>query len=142
MFRYLIETADSAILHHAFVQSCDSRAVAFFISIPLLMLSVVLWLVLGRIVAQLVNEAAFLIGEGNGRPEDVDAGMELGVNHPRGPLAWSEVVGLAHVRGVLDALRSELGEERYRVAPMLRRRAATGEPLGGLPAGTRRPVVT
>jgi 3-hydroxybutyryl-CoA dehydrogenase len=86
-------------------------------------------LVLGRIVCQLVNEAAFLIGEGNGTPDDVDAGMELGVNHPRGPVAWSEAVGLEHVVSVLDALHRELGEERYRVAPLLRQRLALGAGL-------------
>ncbi|HWD84457.1 MAG TPA: 3-hydroxyacyl-CoA dehydrogenase NAD-binding domain-containing protein [Solirubrobacteraceae bacterium] len=83
-------------------------------------------LVLGRIVAQLINEAAFLISEGNGTPEDVDAGLELGLSHPRGPVAWSRLIGLPHVVAVLDALHRELGEERYRVAPLLRRRLALG----------------
>jgi 3-hydroxybutyryl-CoA dehydrogenase len=87
-------------------------------------------LVLGRIVAQLVNEAAFLIGEGNGAPADVDAGMELGVNHPRGPVAWSAALGLPHVLAILDGLSGELREERYRAAPLLRRRAALGARLG------------
>lgn len=87
-------------------------------------------LVLGRIVAQLVNEAAFLIGEGNGAPADVDAGMELGVNHPRGPVAWSAALGLPHVLAILDGLSDELREERYRAAPLLRRRAALGGELG------------
>jgi 3-hydroxybutyryl-CoA dehydrogenase len=86
-------------------------------------------LVLGRIVAQLVNEAAFLIGDGNGTPEDVDAGLELGVNHPRGPVAWSEAIGLEHVLAILDGLQEELREERYRAAPLLRRRAAIGRGL-------------
>ena len=84
-------------------------------------------LVLGRIVSCLINEAGFLIGEGNGDAEDVDPGLELGLNHPRGPVAWSRAVGLTHVVGVLDALHRELGEERYRVAPLLRRRLALGE---------------
>ncbi len=83
-------------------------------------------LVLGRIMAQIINEAAFLIGEGNGTPEDVDAGLELGLSHPRGPVAWSRLIGLPHVVAVLDALHRELGEERYRVAPLLRRRLALG----------------
>ncbi len=86
-------------------------------------------LVLGRIVAQLVNEAAFLVGEGNGTPADVDAGMELGVNHPRGPIAWSAALGLPHVLAILDGLSDELREERYRAAPLLRRRAALGTDL-------------
>jgi 3-hydroxybutyryl-CoA dehydrogenase len=84
-------------------------------------------LVLGRIVASLINEAAFLIGEGNGTPADVDAGLTLGLNHPRGPAEWSRAIGLPHVVAILDALRRELGEERYRVAPLLRRRLALGE---------------
>jgi 3-hydroxybutyryl-CoA dehydrogenase len=81
-------------------------------------------LALGRIVCQLINEAHFVIGEGNGTPADVDAGMQLGVNHPRGPVAWLQLLGVEHVLSVLDALHVELGEERYRAAPLLRRRAA------------------
>jgi 3-hydroxybutyryl-CoA dehydrogenase len=80
-------------------------------------------LVLGRIVCQLVNEACFAVAEGVGTPEDIDAGMVLGLNHPRGPFAWLRAIGAAHVLAVLDALRLELGEERYRAAPMLRRMA-------------------
>ena len=45
-------------------------------------------------------------------------------DHPRGPFAWCEAIGVVHVLAVLDALRIELGEERYRAAPMLRRMAA------------------
>src|SRR4029079_4855033 len=45
-------------------------------------------LVLGRIVCQLVNEAAFAVTEGVGTPEDIDDGMKLGLNYPRGPFGW------------------------------------------------------
>jgi 3-hydroxybutyryl-CoA dehydrogenase len=82
-------------------------------------------LVLGRIVAQLVNEAAFAIGEGVGTAEDVDDGLRLGLNHPRGPVEWSELVGLEHVLGVIDGLWDERREERYRAAPLLRAGAAS-----------------
>jgi 3-hydroxybutyryl-CoA dehydrogenase len=81
-------------------------------------------LVLGRIVCQLVNEACFAVGEGVGTRADVDDGMVLGLNHPRGPFTWCEAIGVVHVLAVLDALRIELGEERYRAAPLLRRLAA------------------
>lgn len=90
-------------------------------------------LALGRVVAQLINEAAFLIGEGNGTPDDVDAGLQLGVNHPRGPVAWSRALGLDHVVTLLDALHRELGEPRYRVAPLLRRRRALNLDLAPTP---------
>jgi 3-hydroxybutyryl-CoA dehydrogenase len=87
-------------------------------------------LVLGRIVCQLVNEALFAVGEGVGTDDDVDAGLTLGLNHPRGPLAWGDEMGLEHVAAVLDGLWSERREERYRPAPLLvRRHSATRAPL-------------
>jgi 3-hydroxybutyryl-CoA dehydrogenase len=91
-------------------------------------------LVLGRIVSQLVNEAAFAIGEGVGSADDVDTGLTLGLSHPRGPVAWSEAIGLDHVLAVLDALWDERHEERYRAAPLLRRSVALGRALRERPA--------
>jgi 3-hydroxybutyryl-CoA dehydrogenase len=90
-------------------------------------------LVLGRIVAQLVNEAAFALGEGVGSAEDIDAGMVLGLNHPRGPLEWGDAIGAADVLSVLGGLNEEYREERYRPAPALVRAARTGEPLRPAP---------
>jgi 3-hydroxybutyryl-CoA dehydrogenase len=83
-------------------------------------------LVLGRIVCQVVNEAAFALGEGLGSAEDIDAGMVHGLNYPRGILAWADEIGLDHVLSVLDALFSERGEERYRIAPLLRQMGWSG----------------
>jgi 3-hydroxybutyryl-CoA dehydrogenase len=83
-------------------------------------------LVLGRMVCQVVNEAAFALGEGVGSAADIDAGMVHGLNHPRGILAWADEIGLDHVCSVLDGLHDELGEERYRLAPALRRLAWSG----------------
>jgi 3-hydroxybutyryl-CoA dehydrogenase len=80
-------------------------------------------LVLGRIVCQLVNEACFAIGEGIGSEEDVDAGLTLGLNHPRGPFAWCEEIGIEHVCTTIEALCRERREERYRLAPLLQHRA-------------------
>jgi 3-hydroxybutyryl-CoA dehydrogenase len=80
-------------------------------------------LVLGRILAQLVNEAHFAIGQGVASADDCDTAMRLGFNWPRGPFEWTAAIGPDRVVSVLDELRAELGEERYRVAPELRRAA-------------------
>ena len=85
--------------------------------------------VLPRIVAQLVNEACFALGEGVGSAADIDAGMELGLNHPRGPLAWGDLIGPARVLAVLRGLQAEYGDDRWRPAPRLLQAARTGEPL-------------
>ncbi len=83
-------------------------------------------LVLGRIVCQVINEAAFALGEGVGSAQDIDTGMIHGLNYPRGILAWADEIGLDHVVAVLEGLRDELGEERYRLAPSLRALAWSG----------------
>jgi 3-hydroxybutyryl-CoA dehydrogenase len=88
-------------------------------------------LVLGRIVCQLVNEACFSLGEGVGSAEDIDAGMTLGLNHPRGPLEWGDTIGPPNVLAVLDGLQREYREERYRPAPVLVRAARTPHHLRG-----------
>jgi 3-hydroxybutyryl-CoA dehydrogenase len=86
-------------------------------------------LVLGRLVCQLVNEALFAIGEGVGSADDVDAGTTLGLNHPRGPVAWGRAIGFDHVLATLDGLWRERREERYRAAPLLQRVVASGESI-------------
>ncbi len=86
-------------------------------------------LVLGRMVCQVINESAFALGEGVGSAGDIDIGMKLGMNHPRGPLEWADMIGLDHVLTVLEALCEEYREERYRPAPALRR-LVLGERLG------------
>jgi len=83
-------------------------------------------LVLGRVVAQLVNEGCFAIGAGIASPEDVDLGLRLGLNHPFGPIAWGDRIGWSAVFARVDALYKERHEERYRAAPILRRAAMLG----------------
>jgi 3-hydroxybutyryl-CoA dehydrogenase len=83
-------------------------------------------LILGRVVCQLVNEAAFAVSEGVGSPADVDVAMRAGYNYPRGPLEWADLIEVDHVLSTLDALYEELKEERYRAAPLLRRMVAEG----------------
>ena len=83
-------------------------------------------LVLGRVVCQVINESAFALGEGVGSAADIDTGMVLGLNHPRGPLAWADAIGLDRVLALLEALCDEYREERYRPAPVLRRLVRAG----------------
>jgi 3-hydroxybutyryl-CoA dehydrogenase len=77
-----------------------------------------------RTVAMLANEAADAVNQGVCSAQAVDIAMQKGVNYPRGPLAWAESVGLAHVATVLSNLSSTYGEDRYRVSPLLRRKVA------------------
>jgi 3-hydroxybutyryl-CoA dehydrogenase len=83
-------------------------------------------LVLGRIVCQVINECAFALGEGVGDARDIDTGMVLGLNQPRGPLEWADAIGLDRVLAVLEALCDEYREERYRPAPVLQRLVRAG----------------
>ena len=98
-------------------------------------------LVGGRIVAQLVNEACFALGEGVADAADIDLGMELGLNHPRGPLAWGDRIGPEAVLDTLLALWEEYREERYRPAPALVRAVrAESELAAERPAGRDLPL--
>ncbi len=83
-------------------------------------------LIVPRVIAMLANEAAFAAGEGVADAATIDLALRLGANHPIGPLARAEALGYARVVALLDHLRAELGEERYRVAPALRRAARVG----------------
>ncbi len=80
-------------------------------------------MLLPRIVCCLANEAAFAVGEGVAEMAEIDAAMELGVNYPLGPLAWADQIGYPKVVAILDHMAQVYGEERYRVAPWLRRKA-------------------
>lgn len=77
-------------------------------------------LVLPRIIFMLANEAAFAAGDEIASPDMIDTAMQLGTKYPNGPIAWSKEIGYKKVVEVLDHLRSEYGEERYRSAPLLR----------------------
>jgi 3-hydroxybutyryl-CoA dehydrogenase len=82
--------------------------------------------VLGRIVCQLVNEAAFAVQEQVGSVDDIDRGVRLGLNYPRGLLEWGDAIGLRLVLATLDGLQRETGSDRYRAAALLRRMVAEG----------------
>jgi 3-hydroxybutyryl-CoA dehydrogenase len=98
-----------------------ARASAFFAALGLAVEHVgdAPGLVMGRIAAQLVNEAHFAVAEGVGTAQDVDAGTTLGLNYPHGSCALGALLGAEYVRAVLDGLYDERHEERYRLAPTL-----------------------
>ncbi|ATQ75174.1 3-hydroxyacyl-CoA dehydrogenase PaaC [Massilia violaceinigra] len=79
-----------------------------------------------RTVAMLANEAADAVNQGVCTVPAVDIAMQKGVNYPRGPLAWANAVGIAHIVSVLANLAAAYGEDRYRVSPLLRRKLANG----------------
>jgi 3-hydroxybutyryl-CoA dehydrogenase len=82
--------------------------------------------VLGRLLAQLINEASFAVEEGVAEPDDVDSAMKLGLNHPRGPFEWARQIGPRTALATLDRLAGELDADRYRAAGLLRRWAELG----------------
>lgn len=88
-------------------------------------------LVAARLLACLINEAAFALQEGVATAEGIDTAMRLGLNYPLGPLEWADELGLDAVLAVLEGLQRETGEDRYRPAPYLRKRAVAGLPLRG-----------
>ena len=82
-----------------------------------------------RTVAMLANEAADAVHQGVCSARAVDIAMQKGVNYPRGPLAWLDAIGMGQVVTVLANLAATYGEDRYRVAPLLRRKLAA-DPQG------------
>jgi 3-hydroxybutyryl-CoA dehydrogenase len=84
-------------------------------------------MVLPRIVCQLVNEAAFALQEDIATPEMIDLAVKLGLNYPYGPIEWADRIGVRQVHSVLSALENDLNEPRYRISPVLRQMALTGE---------------
>ena len=79
-----------------------------------------------RILCPMINEAIFALQEGIGTPEAIDTVMKLGMNHPMGPLTLCDLVGLDVVLAVMEVLQRDLGEDKYRPAPLLRRMVDAG----------------
>lgn len=79
-----------------------------------------------RILCPMINEAIFAYAEGVASARDIDQAMVLGANHPIGPLALADMVGLDTLLFVMEGLQKELGEDKYRPAPLLRKMVRAG----------------
>ena len=79
-----------------------------------------------RILMPMINEAVYCVMEGVGTPAAVDEVMKLGMNHPMGPLALADLIGLDTCVAILDVLHQGLGDPKYRACPLLRKYVAAG----------------
>jgi 3-hydroxybutyryl-CoA dehydrogenase len=79
-----------------------------------------------RILCPMINEAIFALSEGVGTAEAIDNVMKLGMNHPMGPLTLADLIGLDVVLSVMEVLHRDIGDDKYRAAPLLRKMVAAG----------------
>jgi 3-hydroxybutyryl-CoA dehydrogenase len=79
-----------------------------------------------RILLPMINEAVYCVMEGVAEPEDVDTVMKLGMNHPMGPLALADLIGLDTCLHIMEVLQQGLGDDKYRPCPLLKRYVAAG----------------
>lgn len=80
-----------------------------------------------RILLPMINEAIFTLGEGVATREGIDQVMKLGMNHPMGPLALADLIGLDVCLDIMTVLHRDFGDDKYRPAPLLRRMVAAGQ---------------
>jgi len=82
--------------------------------------------VVNRILVPMINEAFFVLAEGQASAEDIDAGMKLGCNQPIGPLALGDMIGLDVCLAVMEVYLAEFGDSKYRPCPLLKEYVAAG----------------
>lgn len=83
--------------------------------------------VVNRILVPMINEAIFILQEGIASASDIDTAMQLGANHPMGPLALGDLIGLDIVEAIMDVLYHETGDSKYRASTLLRKMVRAGK---------------
>lgn len=83
--------------------------------------------VVNRILVPMINEATFILQEGIATASDIDTAMQLGANHPMGPLALGDLIGLDIVEAIMDVLYHETGDSKYRASTLLRKMVRAGK---------------
>jgi 3-hydroxybutyryl-CoA dehydrogenase len=79
-----------------------------------------------RVLMPMINEAVFCLMEGVAEPDAIDTVMKLGMNHPMGPLALADLIGLDTCLSILEVLQRDIGDDKYRPCPLLRKYVAAG----------------
>jgi 3-hydroxybutyryl-CoA dehydrogenase len=102
--------ATAALAHRLGKETVESRDVPGFI--------------VNRVLMPLINEAVFALYEGIASADDIDKAIRLGLNHPLGPLALADLIGLDTTLAILEVLHRELGDPKYRPCPLLRQYVA------------------
>jgi len=82
--------------------------------------------VVNRILVPMINEAFYVLAENVATAEEIDAGLHLGANHPLGPLALADLIGLDVCLSVMDVFLNDFGDSKYRACPLLRELVAAG----------------
>lgn len=77
-------------------------------------------LVTPRMICMIINEAFYTLQENTASIADIDLGMKLGTNYPKGPFEWANQIGIANVYNVLQAVYEDTKEERYKICPLLK----------------------
>ncbi|MGM0420461.1 MAG: 3-hydroxybutyryl-CoA dehydrogenase [Bacillota bacterium] len=83
--------------------------------------------IVNRILIPMINEAVIMLNEGVASAEDIDTAMQQGANHPIGPLALADMIGLDVCLAIMDTLSDEFKDSKYRAAPLLRKKVRAGQ---------------